>query len=450
MAKVYFVSLGCDKNLVDTEVMLALLAESGHTITDDENEADVIVVNTCAFIHDAKQESIDTILEMADLKKNGHLKGIVATGCLAERYSSEIRIDLPEVDVIVGAASYEKIALAVDDVLKSKKTEYLLDKDTPATVHGKRFLSKLGFSAGLKIAEGCSKRCTYCAIPYIRGNYRSVKMEDVVSEAKVLAEKGIKELVLVAQETTCYGIDIYGKKMLPELLRELSQIDGIEWIRILYCYPEEITDELIKEMATNPKVCHYLDMPVQHASDRILRAMGRRTTRSEITERIAALRKAIPDIVLRTTVMVGFPGETDEDFKDLYNFIDETEFDRLGAFAYSPEEGTPAYLMEGQVDEDVKASRLDEIMILAQEISEEKNEAKIDKEYEVLIEGTLPEGDEEDPDITVYVGRTYGDAPDVDGFFFVKSYAKHITGDKIRAVVTDVTEYDLYGNEIIC
>ena len=450
MANVYFVSLGCDKNLVDTEVMLALLSENGHTITVDEHEADVIVVNTCSFIHDAKEESIETILELAELKAEGRLKGIVACGCLAERYTEDIKLNLPEVDVTVGTASYEHIVSAVEDVLKGQKSSYMDDKNSPAKIHGKRVLSNIGFSAFLKIAEGCNKNCTYCAIPGIRGRYRSVPMEDVLSEAEMLVrDNGIKELVLVAQETTVYGTDIYGRKALPELLHKLSLIDGLKWIRILYCYPEEITDELIDEMAVNPKVCHYLDIPIQHASDHVLKAMGRRTTNAEITERIAALRSRIPDIILRTTMMVGFPGETQEDFETLYNFIDETEFDHLGVFTYSAEEDTKAYLMPDQIEEDVKAARKDEIMTLQQEINAEILESKVGKTYEVIIEGLLPDAETEDEDFRIYAGRTYMDAPGVDGYFFVQSMRELMTGDVVRAIVTDAAEYDLFGNEII-
>ncbi len=438
--KIFFVSLGCDKNLVDSEMMIGILADKGHTIIDDEKEADVIVVNTCCFILDAKQESIDTILQMAELKENGKLKVLLVTGCLGERYREEIQNEIPQVDAILGTNSFDKIADAIDEVVAGKKQNYFIDiQATP--VHGhKRMVTTGGHYAYLKIAEGCDKHCTYCIIPKIRGNYRSVPMDVLLKEAQKLAEDGVKELILVAQETTVYGKDLYGEKSLPKLLKKLAAIDGIEFIRILYCYPEEITPELIQVMKEEKKICHYLDMPIQHASDDVLKRMGRRTNSEELRNIVTTLRKEIPDICLRTTLITGFPGETNKDFVNLKNFVKEMRFDRLGVFPYSPEEGTGAAKMKNQVPTFIKNHRRNQIMKLQQEIAFEKAAEMIGKELLVMIEGKLPEDG-------VFIGRTYKDAPNVDGMIFINSDRELVTGDIIKAVVIDSHEYDLIGEE---
>lgn len=437
-AKILFVSLGCDKNRVDAEKMLGLLGLSGYQVTDDESEADVIIVNTCSFISDAKQESIDTILQMASWKKNGRCKALIATGCMAQRYADEIRDQLPEVDAVVGTTAYDSIAEVVDSALRGERSERLDDLKKIALPEGKRILTTGGHFAYLKIAEGCDKHCTYCAIPSMRGPFRSVPKEELVNEAKRLAEDGVKELILVAQETTLYGTDIYGRKCLHELIRELALIDGIVWIRVLYCYPEEIYDELIECMKTEKKFVHYLDLPIQHSNDEILRRMGRRTSEADLRRIIEKLRREIPDIILRTTLICGFPGETGEQFEDLCRFINEMEFDRLGVFTYSQEEGTPAARMDGQIDEETKLCRRDELMELQQEISADLNEKLKGCETDVLIEGYVPNEN-------VYIGRGYGDAPDVDGFIFVSSEENLETGDFVHVKITGSSEYDLIG-----
>ena len=437
-AKILFVSLGCDKNRVDAEKMLGLLGLSGYEVTDDESEADVIIVNTCSFISDAKQESIDTILQMASWKKNGRCKALIATGCMAQRYADEIRDQLPEVDAVVGTTAYDSIAEVVDSALRGERSERLDDLKKIALPEGKRILTTGGHFAYLKIAEGCDKHCTYCAIPSMRGPFRSVLKEELVSEAKRLAEDGVKELILVAQETTLYGTDIYGRKCLHELIRELALIDGIVWIRVLYCYPEEIYDELIECMKTEKKFVHYLDLPIQHSNDEILRRMGRRTSEADLRRIIEKLRREVPDIILRTTLICGFPGETEEQFEDLCRFINEMEFDRLGVFTYSQEEGTPAARMDGQIDEETKLCRRDELMELQQEISADLNEKLKGCETDVLIEGYVPNEN-------VYIGRGYGDAPDVDGFIFVSSEENLETGDFVHVKITGSSEYDLIG-----
>lgn len=436
--KIIFVSLGCDKNLVDTEMMLGMLQEKGYTFTDDEAEADVAVVNTCCFIGDAKEESINTLLELAQLKEDGNLKALIAAGCLAQRYREEIQTEIPQVDAIVGTTAIEDIVLAVEEALKGNAGQYCRDISAAPATDKKRVVTTGGHFAYLKIAEGCNKHCTYCIIPKVRGNFRSVPLEKLVTEAKALAEGGVKELILVAQETTLYGMDLYGKKSLPKLLQELAQISGICWIRILYCYPEEITDELIETIATEPKVCHYLDIPIQHASDAVLKRMGRRTTQADLREVIEKLRKRIPDICLRTTLISGFPGETQEDFEELYNFADEMEFDRLGVFAYSQEEDTPAANMPEQIAEEIKEARRDELMELQQEIAFEKAEDMIGRGLVAMIEGKVADED-------VYVARTYRDAPNVDGYLFVNTTASLVTGDFVKVMVTDANEYDLIG-----
>ena len=439
--KLFCVSLGCDKNLVDTEKMRGLLGGTGFTFTDDEMEADVILVNTCCFIGDAKEESVNTILEMARLKEEGACRALIVTGCLAQRYKQEILDEIPEVDAILGTTSYEDVAGIVKQVLEGRGTTHLTSfhdlgelPDTKAA----RVVTTGGYYAFLKIAEGCDKRCTYCIIPYLRGPYRSVPMEQLLEEARQLAQGGVKELILVAQETTLYGKDIYGEKSLPKLLHELAQIPGIQWIRIQYCYPEEITDGLIEAIRTEEKVCHYLDIPIQHASNRILKRMGRRTNREELTERIAKLRREIPDIALRTTMISGFPGETQADHEELMDFVNEMEFERLGVFAYSAEEDTPAYSYPDQVPQEVKEGRRDEIMELQQDIAFGHCEDMVGRVLTVLIEGKVV-------DEPVYVGRTYMDAPNVDGLIFVNAEMELMSGDFVRVKVTGAAEYDLIG-----
>lgn len=433
-----FISLGCDKNLVDTEKMLGILGGEGYSFVDDESEADVIVVNTCCFIGDAKEESVNTILEMAELKKSGRLKALIVTGCLAERYKNEITEEIPEVDAVLGTTSYEEIAGAIREALKGEKTLVFKDIDAPVGKETKRLVTTGGHYAFLKIAEGCDKRCTYCIIPYLRGRYRSVPMEQLEKEARELADQGVKELILVAQETTLYGKDLYGEKKLPELLRRLSSFPGIQWIRLQYCYPEEITDELIETIKNEEKVCHYLDIPIQHASDAILKRMGRRTSNKEIRELVAKLRREIPDIALRTTFISGFPGETEEDHEILMEFVDDMEFDRLGVFAYSPEEDTPAYSFKDQVPDEVKEDRRAEIMELQQDIAFEKSESMKGSVLEVMIEGKVA-------DENAYVGRTYMDSPGVDGLIFVNTGLSLMSGDFVRVRVTGALEYDLIG-----
>lgn len=432
--KVLLISLGCDKNLVDSEVMLGLLNKAGHQLTNDETEADVVVVNTCAFISDAKEESINTIIEMGELKKTGKLKKLIVAGCLSQRYKDEIMKELPEIDVIIGATNYDKIVEAI-----GTDEESIVDdiNYTPRPI-AERIVTTNASMAYFKIAEGCNKLCTYCIIPHIRGRYRSMPMDSLIASAEKLASDGIKELVLVAQETTLYGVDLYGEKKLPELLTKLSEIEGIEWIRLLYCYPEEITDELIEVMATNPKICHYVDIPIQHSENAILKRMGRRTSREDIVELVGRLRTAMPDIAIRTTLISGFPGETQELHDGLVDFVDECEFDRLGVFTYSPEEGTPAAEYEDQVDGELAAKWRDEIMELQQEISYEKNQQMIVSTQKVLIEGYLVDDD-------VYVGRTYRDAPGVDGIVFVSAPYELISGSFVDVKITEANEYDLTG-----
>lgn len=436
--KILCISLGCDKNLVDTEMMLGLLSKDGHSFTDDEMEADAVLINTCCFINDAKEESVNTILEMAELKKEGQIRALIVTGCMAERYKEEIITEIPEVDAILGTASCDEIAGALRKVQEGEKVACFHDLTVLPEVKEKRMLTTGGHYAFLKIAEGCNKRCTYCIIPSLRGPFRSVPMERLVAEAKELADQGVKELILVAQETTLYGVDLYGEKKLPELLKELAKVDGIQWLRIQYCYPEEITEELVQVIKTEEKVCHYLDIPIQHASDAVLKRMGRRTNQAELRERIAHLREEIPDIVLRTTLISGFPGETEEEHEELMQFVDEMEFDRLGVFAYSAEEDTPAASYPDQVPEEIKEERRDAIMELQQEIAFEKAEDKTGQILEVMIEGKVA-------DENAFVGRTYMDAPGVDGLIFVNADVPLMSGDFCRVKVTGALEYDLIG-----
>lgn len=438
MMKILFISLGCDKNLVDTEMMLGLLGKEGYSFTDDEAEADIVVVNTCCFIGDAKEESINTLLEMAELKDSGQLKALIAAGCLAQRYREEIQQEIPQVDAVVGTAAIEEIAEAVREVLEGRGSNHYRALNEKPAAFADRVLTTGGHYAYLKIAEGCNKRCTYCIIPKVRGDYRSVPLEELIVQAQRLAEQGVRELILVAQETTLYGTDLYGEKALPRLLKSLAGIDGIHWIRLLYCYPEEITKELIETIAEEPKICHYLDIPIQHAADGVLRRMGRRTHQEELRQQIARLRERIPDICLRTTLISGFPGETQADFEELYRFVNEAEFDRLGVFTYSQEEDTPAAEMPDQIAEEVKVFRRDELMELQQAISFEKAEAMAGKVLEAMVEGKVADED-------VYVARTYRDAPGVDGYLFIHTTASLMTGDFVRVLVTDYNEYDLIG-----
>lgn len=436
--KILFISLGCDKNLVDSEVMLGILADRGFEMTDTEDDADIIIINTCCFINDAKEESVNTILEMAEYKKNGPCRALIVTGCLAQRYKQEIVDEIPEVDAVIGTSKYDEIFDAVEQALKGSHFLDVDDLERLPSVPGKRILTTGGHYAHLKIAEGCDKHCTYCIIPKIRGNYRSVPMEQLLSEAASLAGQGVKELILVAQETTLYGMDLYGKKSLHILLQELAKIKGIRWIRILYCYPEEIYPELIETIKTEKKVCHYLDMPIQHASDAILKRMGRRTTKEQLKETVALLRKEIPDIVLRTTLIAGFPGETQEQHEELMEFVDEMEFERLGVFAYSPEENTPAALMPDQIPEEIKEDRRDAILELQQEIAFDKAADMVGRTLYAMIEGKVA-------DEPAYVARTYADSPDIDGYVFVNTGEMLMSGDFVKVKITGSAEYDLLG-----
>lgn len=448
---ILMVSLGCDKNLCDSEAMLGLLRDKKYNITNNESDADIVIINTCSFIKDAMEESINTILEMAKLKE-GRLKYLIVAGCLAERYKSEITDEIPEIDACIGTTSFDRIADVIEELENSHGKDlsekgHIDDKefvcryddiDRLATVDTDKVITSSTFMGYLKIAEGCNKFCTYCVIPHIRGKYRSVPMDKLIKEAAYMAQEGIRELVLVAQETTCYGIDIYGEKTLPELIRRLSEIDGIKWIRLLYCYPEEISDELIECFKICPKLCHYIDMPLQHSEDNVLKRMGRRTDKASLKEVIKKLRVAAPDICLRTTLITGFPGETEEEHQALMEFMDEMEFDRLGVFTYSKEEGTPASEYENQVDEQTAIRWRDEIMELQQEISQDINERFIGNDIDVIIEGYSPEEE-------VYVGRTYRDAPNVDGLVFVNTDRELMSGSIIPVTITDVGPYDMIG-----
>lgn len=440
MAAVHFLSLGCDKNLTDSEAMLGLLQKAGHRFTDDPSEADVIIVNTCSFIGDAKEESIRAILDMAAYKENGKCRALIAAGCLAERYQDQILQELPELDAVLGTASYPHITEAVEAVLgKTGAAPFACfeDKNGLPLVR-ERILTTGGHYAYLKIAEGCDKFCTYCAIPFVRGRYRSIPMEELLLQARALAEKGVRELILVAQETTLYGTDLYGRKALPDLLKALEEIPGIEWIRLLYGYPEELTEEMIDTIGASSKICHYLDLPIQHAADTVLARMGRHTDRREVTELIRRLRERIPDIALRTTLIAGFPGETEEEHQENLAFIREIGFDRLGVFCYSREEGTAAYKMPGQVPKRTKERRRKEIMLAQQEIAFEKARAMKGRTLDVMVEGYLPEDG-------VYAGRSYRDAPEVDGLVFFADDRDLESGRFVRVRVTEAREYDLVG-----
>lgn len=436
--KIMFVSLGCDKNLVDSEMMLGQLLEKGYEFTDDEEQAEAVVVNTCCFINDAKEESINTLLEMAELRKSGQIKALIAAGCLAERYKEEIQEEIPEVDAIIGTMAIDAIVETLSEAMAGEAKNHYRDL-TEAPVYGKkRVVTTGGHYAYLKIAEGCDKHCTYCIIPKVRGKYRSVPMESLLKEARELAESGVRELILVAQETTLYGKDLYGKKSLPELLRKLAEISGIYWIRILYCYPEEIDDELIAVIKEEDKICKYLDIPIQHAANSVLKRMGRRTSKEDLVEIIGKLRKEIPEICLRTTLISGFPGETEEDHEEMLAFVDELEFDRLGVFTYSQEEDTAAAIMDDQIDEDVKVERQAQLMELQQEIAFDKAEDMVGRVLTVMVEGKVADED-------AYVARTYRDAPGVDGYLFINTAANLMTGDFVKVQVTGSNEYDLIG-----
>ena len=436
--KLLFISRGCDKNLVDTEHMRARITKDGITITNDENEADVIVVNSCCFISDAMEESIQTLIDMGSLKETANLKALIVTGCLAERYAKEIAEQIPEVDAVIGTNAYDEIVSVIHEVMEGHKTSVKKPLNGLPKNYAGRTLTTGGHFAHLKIAEGCDKHCTYCVIPSIRGNYRSVPMEDILAEAASLAADGVKELILVAQETTLYGVDLYGKKTLPTLLKKLSEIEGIRWIRLQYCYPEEITDELIRMMADNPKVCHYIDIPIQHANDEVLKRMGRKTSQADLRRIVGALRQAMPDICIRTTLICGFPGETEQAHEELKTFVSDMKFDRLGCFAYSRQEGTPADTFPDQVPEEIKQVRVAEIMELQQDISAACNETYIGMTLDAFVEGKVA-------DENVYVARTYRDAPDVDGYVFIQTTRELMTGDIVSVHVTGSYEYDLIG-----
>ncbi|MBS4868083.1 MAG: 30S ribosomal protein S12 methylthiotransferase RimO [Eubacterium sp.] len=444
-AKISFVSLGCDKNLIDSEIMLGLIDEDGYTITYDDSEADIIIINSCGFIMDANQEAIDKVLEMADYKKEGHCKALIVTGCMAQRYKDEIFEALPEVDAVVGTGDFESIGDVIKRLLEGEKQvklvtnkEHLLNPDNSY----KRIITTTGGFSYLKIAEGCDNHCTYCTIPSLRGHYRSRTIDSLVKEAEILASKGVRELILIAQDTSLYGSDIYGKKSLPELLRKLSQIEDIKWLRILYCYPENITDELIDEMASNPKVLHYLDMPIQHSEDRILKLMGRRSTNAGLKKIIGKMREKMPDMCIRTTLITGFPSETQDEFKAQCDFIKEVKFDRLGVFTYSPEDGTPAARMDNQIDEDVKAERKDYLLQVQKGVSVNICQQYVGKILEVIVEGKIEDDD------NVYCGRSYRDCYEIDGFVFFKSEDELLAGDFYKIKITEAGDYDLIGERI--
>lgn len=439
--KIFFASLGCDKNLVDAEGMLGYFLKAGYEFTEDEREADVIFVNTCCFINDAKEESIQTILDMAAWKEQGKCKVLAASGCLAQRYRDEIMEQIPELDGIIGINDCEKAVELVESLLQGAEHQNMVSSEEKPVHCTDRILTTGGHYAYLKIAEGCDKHCTYCVIPSVRGKYRSIPEEELIAQAEKLAEQGVKELILVAQETTLYGMDLYHEKRLPQLLKKLAAVSGIYWIRLLYCYPEEITDELLETMASEPKICHYLDIPIQHGSDTVLKRMGRRTDQASLKEKIAAIRKAMPDCALRTTLITGFPGESEEDHEINMDFVNEMEFDRLGVFTYSQEENTPAAMMPDQIDEEVKQARYEELMELQQDIAFEKSEAMVGRELIVMVEGKVA-------DENAYVSRTYMDAPGVDGYLFIQTPEVLMTGDFARVRVTGALDYDLIGELI--
>ena len=435
------ITLGCDKNTADSERMLGLIDASKYNLTSDIEEADAAIVNTCCFIQSATEESIDKLLELSEYKK-GRLKYLICAGCMAERYKDEIEAELPEVDAFIGTMSLDSIVEVIEELEKKSGNDDALKRydelDTPypdRQVIG-RVLTERPYLEYLKIADGCDKRCTYCAIPYFKGKYKSIPMEVVVEEARALAESGVKELILVAQEITVYGLDLYGEKRLHMLLHELSEIEGIRWIRLLYCYPEEIYPELIEEMSSNPKVLHYIDMPIQHTEDAVLRRMARRIDNAGIRRVVADLRNAMPDMVIRTTIITGFPGETDEDHEKLLDTLEDLKLEHVGVFTYSKEEGTPAADFADQIEEEVKQQRFEDIMLLQQEISEEYLKSCVDRELDVIVDGYLSDED-------VYVGRSYMDAPDIDGMVFIDSERELISGEIVRVRITDSDVYDL-------
>lgn len=440
MLKIALESLGCSKNLVDAEIMMGILNRKGYKLVGEFEEADIILVNTCGFIESAKQESIDTILDLAQLKENGNLKLLIVTGCLAQRYAKELQAEIPEIDAIVGTGSYQQIDEIIANLEKENNIVSLNDIEFAYNEDLPRYVTTPEYMAYLKIGEGCDNHCTYCIIPKLRGRYRSRKMEDIIKEAKDLASKGVKELVVIAQDTTKYGLDLYGEVKLPQLLEELAQIDGIKWIRIMYSYPESITEELIKVIKKYDNICNYFDMPIQHASNKVLKLMNRHTTKEDIKSKVEMIRKYIPDATLRTTIIVGFPGETDEDFNELVEFAKDMKFDRLGAFAYSREEDTPADKLPNHLDEDVKIQRRDQLMLVQQEISQNLNAQKIDNEYEVLIEEQIED--------KVYIGRTQGDAEEIDSIVYVKSENQLEIGSFVKVKINNALEYDLMGDVV--
>ncbi|OSB08272.1 30S ribosomal protein S12 methylthiotransferase RimO [Paraclostridium bifermentans] len=440
MLKIALESLGCSKNLVDAEIMMGILNRKGYKLVGEFEEADIILVNTCGFIESAKQESIDTILDLAQLKENGNLKLLIVTGCLAQRYAKELQAEIPEIDAIVGTGSYQQIDEIIANLEKENNIVSLNDIEFAYNEDLPRYVTTPEYMAYLKIGEGCDNHCTYCIIPKLRGRYRSRKMEDIIKEAKDLASKGVKELVVIAQDTTKYGLDLYGEVKLPQLLEELAQIDGIKWIRIMYSYPESITEELVKIIKKYDNICNYFDMPIQHASNKVLKLMNRHTTKEDIKSKVEMIRKYIPDATLRTTIIVGFPGETDEDFNELVEFAKDMKFDRLGAFAYSREEDTPADKLPNHLDEDVKLQRRDQLMLVQQEISQNLNAQKIDNEYEVLIEEQIED--------KVYIGRTQGDAEEIDSIVYVKSENQLEIGSFVKVKINNALEYDLMGDVV--
>ncbi len=440
MLKIALESLGCSKNLVDAEIMMGILNRKGYKLVGEFEEADIILVNTCGFIESAKQESIDTILDLAQLKENGNLKLLIVTGCLAQRYAKELQAEIPEIDAIVGTGSYQQIDEIIANLEKENNIVSLNDIEFAYNEDLPRYVTTPEYMAYLKIGEGCDNHCTYCIIPKLRGRYRSRKMEDIIKEAKDLASKGVKELVVIAQDTTKYGLDLYGEVKLPQLLEELAQIDGIKWIRIMYSYPESITEELVKVIKKYDNICNYFDMPIQHASNKVLKLMNRHTTKEDIKSKVEMIRKYIPDATLRTTIIVGFPGETDEDFNELVEFAKDMKFDRLGAFAYSREEDTPADKLPNHLDEDVKIQRRDQLMLVQQEISQNLNAQKIDNEYEVLIEEQIED--------KVYIGRTQGDAEEIDSIVYVKSENQLEIGSFVKVKINNALEYDLMGDVV--
>ena len=448
--KIAFVSLGCDKNTIDSEIMLQLLTDHGYELTKNDEEAEVIIVNTCGFINDAKEESIQTIIEMGEYKQDGQCRKLVVTGCLAQRYPEEIKADLPEVDAVVGTGSYEKIAEVVDALLEKDTDEVIAERGTIGSrdlSYRKRVITTPGYYEYVRVAVGCDNRCTYCIIPALRGPYRSRKAEDILREVEDLAEQGVQELMVVAQDITKYGRDLDEDIDLSKLLHQICRIDGIHWVRLLYCYPEDITDDLIETMAQEEKIVPYIDMPIQHCSDTVLRRMGRRHSKQLLYDVCEKLRKRIPEICLRTTLITGFPGETEEEFQEMCEFIQEVQFDRLGVFAYSQEEDTPAAIMKNQVEEEEKQRRKDLLMQLQQGISRKSSEAFVGSLMEVIIEGEIPDAEAEEGH--VYSARSYRDAPDIDGFVFVSSPVRHKSGDFVTCYISGAYEYDLIGSEVL-